>query len=126
MRVLESVSRFSQTPRELVVRYGETGYVAMGTPAQVSAFGKADHVLSVLDQIPRTIYEISKEIGLSKQEVSRALEILTGQVQRSGSGHKGDPYRYRRRSNSIRPGSNTKGERLDESQSVNEEIIVVD
>ena len=126
IRVLETVSRFSQTPRELVIRYGEKGYESMGSPAQVSAFGKAEQVLAVLGDIPRTSYEISKEIGFSKQEVSRALDLINEQVESSGSGHKGDPYRYRRRSNSMRPGSNTKGERLDESQSVDEEIIVVD
>ena len=63
-RVLETVSRFSETPKELVIRYGENGYEALGSPAQVSVHGKADQVLAVLDQTPCTIDEIVESTSL--------------------------------------------------------------
>lgn len=125
-RMLEAVSRFSQTPKELVIRYGKQGYEAMGSPAQVSAHGKAQQVLAVLDQTPRSIRKIVKSTGLSKQDVSRGIDFLGGQIIQEGSGHKGDPFQYRRR-NPIRPNSHPRGEGLDESNlELEEEVIVVD
>ena len=63
---------------------------------------------------------------LSKQDVSRAMESLEGQIIREGSGHKGDPFRYRR-NDSIRPSPHPKGSSMDESNlELEEEVIVVD
>ncbi|MEI8015206.1 MAG: AAA family ATPase [Nitrospira sp.] len=125
-RVLESVSRFSQTPKELVIRYGKNGYEAMGSPAQVSVQEKTEQVLAVLDQTPRTIHEIVESTGLSKQDVSRAIDILGMQVVREGSGHKGAPFTYHLRK-PIRPNSHPRGEGMDESNlELEEEVIIVD
>lgn len=124
MRVLESVSRFSETPRELVVRYTDKGYEAVGSPAQTSAHGKAEQVFAVLDRTPRTIGEIRKLTNLSKQVISRSLKFLGDRVSRDGKGCKGRPFRYWRRSNSIRPKSHSMAASLEESQE--EERIHVD
>lgn len=125
MRVLESVSRFSQTPKELVIRYGEEGYEAVGSPAELSSHGMAQKVLSVLDKRPRSADEISRHTNLSKQQVSRALKLLADWIKRSGSGVRGDPTCYRLR-DSICPGSNAEEETSDESYFLEEEVIHLD
>jgi AAA domain/Bifunctional DNA primase/polymerase, N-terminal len=120
-RVLETVSRFSETPKELVIRYGNNGYEAMGSPDEVSAKGKAEQVFAMLDQTPRSIAEIVEATGLSKQDVSRAIVFLKGQVVRQGNGHKNDPFQYRR--DSISPNSPSREEGLDESNLELEEEV---
>lgn len=125
MRVLESVSRFSETPKELVIRYEENGYQFKGSSDELSAKGKAERVLKVLDQTPRSIEEITKATSLSKQDAYRAIDSLAEQVVRKGTGHKNNPRRYSR--NSIRPNSLSREEGLDESNcELEEETILVD
>ncbi len=123
-RLLDTVSRYADTPAELVIKFGDDGYEKIGEPEEVSAVKKAEKVLEALtEDWQPTQEELASATGLSKQAVSRAITKLGHKVIREGQGHKSDPYRYRR--NSICPSTHSESETLDESNSSNEDEAVV-
>ncbi len=112
-RVLEAMSRYTETPPQLYIELTEQGYRALGDSQAISIEGKADQVWHTLSGPALTADELSKTTGLSKQDISRALQHLGPRVIHEGSGRKGDPYRYGR--NSICPSPPSKGGSVDES-----------
>lgn len=104
-RVLEAVSRYTDTPKELVIEYEESSYKRRGTPAEVSLQAKADQVYERLTLQGKTIEELAIETNLSKQDVSRSIKVLGERIHRDGNGTKGDPYRFS--TNSIHPTTNS-------------------
>jgi hypothetical protein len=112
-RSLETISRYADTPKSLIVYRGAQGYEVLGTPEELSAHAKAEKVWSVLSDKDQSIEELSKATGLSKSNVYTGLNHLNGKVLRSGLGVKGAPYLYRR--NSIPPTSKSTPEASDES-----------
>jgi hypothetical protein len=99
LRVLSALSRFDETPAELVIELTDDGYIALGDQAAV-AFGEARS--GVLDVLPDdgglTVTEILEAIGGRRTTIQSALGSLidAGDVAKVGTGRKGDPFRYRR------------------------------
>ena len=112
-RSLETISRYAETPRSLTIELEKDVYRALGTPEEVSAAARAERVWTVLTDIDQRTDELCEITDLSKQDLSLAVGRLGDNVVRTGKGHKGDPYRYRR--NPIRPSSNSEVEVLDKS-----------
>lgn len=102
-RKLETVSRYGDTPSELVIELNEDEYKVLGTPDELSSSAKAEKVFVGLTDTPQTVEELSAKTGLSKQGISEAIQRLGAKVIRTGKGVKGDPYRFRR--NSMCPSS---------------------
>lgn len=96
-RVLETVSRYADTPKDLVIEYEEGSYKKLGTPSEVSSQAKADQVWEGLAKGKQTIESLVILTGLSKQDVSRGLTSLSERVYREGGGHRGNPYLYSRK-----------------------------
>ena len=112
-RSLDSISRYSDTPKTLIVYREGQGYQVLGTTDEVSAQAKAEQVWSVLTtDKDQSIDELRKATTLTKHAISRALSSLNGRVYRSGLGVKRDPFLFRR--NSIQPASNSIPEAVDE------------
>jgi len=96
-RLLESVSRYADTPPKLVVAYQDGRYSPLGTPDSVSAEAKAQKVWEATSfDDPQTVEELSALTHLSKQDVSRGLSLLGDKVYRMGEGVRGRPYEYLR------------------------------
>jgi hypothetical protein len=99
VRVLESLSRFDQTPDTLVIELTDTGYVALGDTEAVAA---EEARAAVLMAAPASEDEAMREADLlSAADVKRTVgqgvirEYLeTGRLCRVGEGKRGDPYRY--------------------------------
>jgi len=116
-RVLESISRYPQTPRVLVIERDKDRYSTIGTPAEVSLQSKAEKVLNALHETTgRTLHHLSEATDLSKQDVSRAIKLLGEGVRIEGKGVKNEPYLHYR--NSIHPSSNSKAIVADDSQEI--------
>lgn len=96
-RVLEAVSRYTDTPKELVIEYQQDSYKKLGSPIEVSAQVKAIQVWERLTAQGQTLDELATQTGLSAQDVSRALRTLGEKVRREGSGHRGSPYLFSRK-----------------------------
>jgi hypothetical protein len=101
VRVLHTLSRFSETPETLVMELTDTGYVALGTAGTVAIL-EAERAL--LDRLP---YGESAALALDAAlegvtpRVSRTIAqtavknlMSINRIQRVGKGKKGDGYRY--------------------------------
>jgi hypothetical protein len=96
-RVLETVGRFRETPRKLLLDYtGEPPhYSSLGTPEDRSVETLKVRVISVLrGDGASTTATLMKKTGLKWKTVKKITkQLLADQViSRRGTGHKGDPF----------------------------------
>ncbi|MCS7256456.1 MAG: AAA family ATPase [Thermomicrobium sp.] len=95
-RVLSVYSRYE--PFEVVIRWaGDGQYETLGTPATYSAEAQRQRLLDVLIELDgATTNDLAKAVELPYATVSKRLGELeaAGQVIRTGTGKRGDPYRW--------------------------------
>jgi len=100
-RVIESLSRYDETPEKVVVELTDEGYLMLGDSEDV-ALSDALRIVSGLiggengQKRKWTLDELADEGEIPRTNVRRAIRELKarGEVQESGSGKRGDPYRY--------------------------------
>jgi DnaB helicase-like protein/AAA domain-containing protein len=98
-RLLQSLSRFSETPAELLVELAETGYLSLGG-RQETAFKEAkDAIFAIapkLEPDAADIMELARGTGIARPTAQRAIDALVrdGLLVRVGKGKRGSPYRY--------------------------------
>jgi hypothetical protein len=120
--VLSALSRFDETPGELVVELTERGYVSHG---DVAAVATMEAEAKLLELLPRTHDDpvsmdamVAGDPDLSRRTLQRILPALIerGLVKQEGTGRRGDPFRFRRSDAAfhsapptvgVRPESNT-------------------
>jgi predicted ArsR family transcriptional regulator len=95
-RKLTAISRYPETPRELIIELRKHGHEALGDPAAVGKAAKTAKVRSVLTDLPTSAPEIGKRAGVSRGAAYTILDQLVakGQAQRTGTGKRGNPYLY--------------------------------
>lgn len=102
VRVIESLSRFDETPDRLVIELSEDGYRSLG---DATAFAAREATEAIVELVPSKeesalsstdILDKLKEQDIKRTVASEALAKLasSGVVQRIGAGKKGNPYRY--------------------------------
>jgi len=95
-RVLSVYSRYE--PFEVVIRWnGEGEYETLGSPAAYSAEAQRERLLEALAElVTASTGELAEAAELPHSTASRRLSELeaTGRVVRTGSGKRGDPYRW--------------------------------
>jgi hypothetical protein len=102
VRVIESLSRFEETPDKLVIELTPEGYRSLG---DATAFAAKEARAAILDFVPAkaenaiTMDELldkAKERDVKRTAAQEALRGLVeqGTVTRIGAGKKGDPYRH--------------------------------
>ncbi len=105
-RVLMGLSRYKETPPEVVIELGDSGYVATGTMAKSALEDRYKVILSMLSDVPMTRKEIAQawpegcavpkpsetglKMALSSLEREGRLVVITGDTQRA-------PFRYVRK-----------------------------
>jgi hypothetical protein len=99
-RKLEAFSRYQDTPKELFVERSENGYVAVGTPDEVSIQANADKLWAVLTNDGEPRETLRAKTGLTSHGFDKAVKWLGNKVNRTGKGVKGSAHLYSR--NSIR------------------------
>lgn len=100
-RVIESLSRYTETPEKVVIELGEDGYVLLGDSEAV-ALADAVRIVSAHlggeyeQKESWTTDELVNETELNRAAVQRAIRDLMGRgsVTRSGTGKRGDPYQF--------------------------------
>jgi hypothetical protein len=103
VRVLKSLSRFDETPPELVIQYRDGTYQAIGTEQDVR---RQEARAKLLATLPGTeadaiaMEPLYKEQAISRTTCQAVLNDLMedGIVGRVGQGKRNDPYRFWRRS----------------------------
>lgn len=102
IRVIESLSRFDETPDKVVVELTEQGYKSLG---DATAFAEEEAENAVLEMLPSKeenamvtadVLDKLKEQDIKRTVATAALAKLSdaGTVRRIGEGKKGNPYRY--------------------------------
>ena len=99
--MIESLSRYDETPEKVVVELTDEGYLMLGDSEDV-ALSDALRIVSGLiggengQKRKWTLDELADEGEIPRTNVRRAIRELKarGEVQESGSGKRGDPYRY--------------------------------
>lgn len=99
IRTLAALSRFDETPPEIVIELTDEGYIVLGDEASVAFAEARDAILAGLrDDDGLTMDEIVAELVAKRTTAQDAVRVLTetGVIERTGAGRRGDPYRYRR------------------------------
>ncbi len=99
LRLLQALSRFSETPDELVIELTKEGYVSLGSARDV-AVNEAKN--AILAAVPRatvdaiTLSDLVKLAKIKRATAQRAIDDLLaeGRLHQTGRGKKGDPFRY--------------------------------
>ncbi|CAN5775061.1 hypothetical protein BH24CHL6_BH24CHL6_08720 [soil metagenome] len=96
IRHLHALSRFEETPDELVIELTEQGYVALGEAADFAVEEAKAATVAALAEEPLTTAQIVEATGLKRTTVYAALAALTdaGSITREGTGKRGNPYTY--------------------------------
>jgi hypothetical protein len=102
VRVIESLSRFEETPDKLVIELTPDGYRSLG---DATAFAEQEARQAILEVLPTTaehalisgdLFDKLKEQDVKRTSAQTALEALIDErnVMKIGAGKRGDPYRY--------------------------------
>lgn len=102
VRVIESLSRFDETPDKLVIELTGQGYRSLG---DATAFAEEEAEGAILETLPSKpenamvtadVLDKLKEQDIKRTAATNALAKLSdaGVVLRVGEGKKGNPYRY--------------------------------
>jgi DNA-binding HxlR family transcriptional regulator len=96
--VLKLVSRFTDTPDEIAVELGESGWRSLGTVSAAVRKMRQGDVLGLVAEEPLTREQLVEAAAgrLSEPTLRRRLGELVERalVARIGEGTKGDPYRW--------------------------------
>jgi hypothetical protein len=102
VRLIKAVSRFDETPADLVIELAEGGYVSLGTsPDAIAQAARA----AILEAVPNDAWRalalndlLPQLPGAKRATTQRMVRDLveTGELRRVGAGVRRDPYRYYR------------------------------
>jgi len=117
-RVLKGLSRYSETPPEVVIELTENGYVVAGTKAETRQSDREEVILRLLSNTPVTWKALldawPTDSGIVKPSRASLLATLArmhdlGSLVREGEGTRGSPHKFSKRASkpdsSIRPDS---------------------
>jgi hypothetical protein len=98
-RLLQSLSRFSETPNNLLIELTESGYIVLGERRESAMKDAKDAVLKIAPKVEVEavgLEELAKSADLTRPTAQRAIDELVrdGQLSRIGKGKKGSPFRY--------------------------------
>jgi AAA domain/DnaB-like helicase N terminal domain len=98
-RLLQSLSRFSETPADLLIELVDGEYVALGEPAETALKDAKDAIFAIVPENEvdaMDLKELVAQAKVSSPTGRRALEELVreGMVSRTGKGKRGDPFLY--------------------------------
>jgi hypothetical protein len=98
-RLLQSLSRFSETPNDLLIELTDDGYAVLGERRETALKDAKDAIFKIAPRIEveaAGIDELAKSADLTRPTAQRAIDELVrdGQLSRIGKGKKGNPFRY--------------------------------
>jgi hypothetical protein len=116
VRLVQALSRFSETPAELLIELTEKGYIALGAPHEAEVKEAKD---ALVPSAPRSeseavdLKDLAAGAKLARATAQRAVEELLceGMLSRIGEGKRGKPFRYFMPENPFCPTSNIGGQK---------------
>lgn len=97
-RTLHAISRYPDTPTEMLLELKEAGYFSLGDPAKQNRQAKRDKMKLALSDEWREPKALAKLAGVPVRDSYRLLTELheSSEIDREGEGRRGSPFRYRR------------------------------
>jgi hypothetical protein len=116
LRVLHALSRFSETPAELLIELTESGYVSLGSASEAALKAAQDSILAIAPKSESEavdLKELSESAEVPRATAQRAVKKLAeeGELGKVGNGRKGNPFRYFRSENRFGPTSDMGGQK---------------
>jgi DNA-binding transcriptional ArsR family regulator len=116
LRVLHAISRFSETPAEILVELTEDGYISLGESKEAALRAAADSILVIAPKSEAEAVDIRELIEMAevpRATAQRAAKKLEegGILSKVGDGKKGNPFRYFRAGNRFGPTSDIGGQK---------------
>ncbi len=95
-RKLTAISRWPETPTELIVELRDHGYECLGDAATAGRLAKLEKLAFALTLDPQTARELATKAGVPFRSAYGLVEDLvkSGRASRLGSGRRGDPFRF--------------------------------
>jgi hypothetical protein len=98
-RVIQAISRFSETPSELLVELTDDGYIALGEPQEAAVREAKDSIIAIAPKSEPEAVDLkglTESAEVPRATAQRAIEELLREktLGRVGMGKKGDPFRY--------------------------------
>lgn len=99
VRLIQALSRFSETPSDLLIELTADGYKSLGAPGVAARAQYAAEILAVLPHAKRdalTMEHLIKTTKKNRPHLQRMLDALLeeGKIERTGKGRKGHPFAY--------------------------------
>lgn len=97
-RKLSAMSRYPETPPELIVELRDGHYVSLGDPKTLDKKARLEKVKAALTDTPERVKVIQEKSGANYRDVERLLAWLADhdQATRTGKGVKNDPFLYQK------------------------------
>jgi hypothetical protein len=116
LRVLQTLSRFSETPAELLVELTDSCYISLGDPQEAAVKAAKDSILAVaLTSEPDAadLKQLMESADVPRATAQRAVKELVeeGTLIKLGEGKRGKPFKYRQPENCFCPTSNVGGQK---------------
>jgi predicted ATP-dependent serine protease len=120
-RILQALSRFSETPAELLIELTDTGYVALGDPHEAALKEAKGSILATIPKSEAEAVDLKELTATSKvprSTVQRAVEELLAErtLSRTGEGKRGSPFLYFISENRLCPTSDREGQKEREKE----------
>jgi hypothetical protein len=99
LRVLHALSRFSETPDELVIELTPRGFVSHGTTENLAEEEARKLILATApdsEEGAKSLKDLTADAKIKRATAQRAIQVLCdkGELRRIGEGKKRNPYRY--------------------------------
>jgi DnaB-like helicase N terminal domain/AAA domain len=116
LRVLQALSRFSETPPELLVELTENGYISLGEPQEAAVKGAKDSITAIASKSEveaLELKELTESAKVPRATAQRAVKELAEEriLSRVGEGKRGSPFRYFLTENRFGPTSDVGGQK---------------
>lgn len=116
--MLQALSRFSETPAELLVELTDRGYVSLGDPHEAAVKAAKDSILAVApmsETEAADMKQLMESTDVPRATAQRAVKELVeeGALTKLGEGKKGKPFKFWQPENRFCPTSNVGGRKED-------------
>jgi hypothetical protein len=116
LRVLQALSRFSETPPEQLIELTDSGYVSLGEPRVAALKEARDSILANAPKLEAEAVDIkvlTESAEVPRATAQRAVKELeeVGALSRVGEGKRGSPFRYFMSDNRLGPTSDIEGQK---------------
>jgi hypothetical protein len=116
LRVLQALSRFSETPAELLIELTDGGYISLGDPHDAAVKAAKDSILAVAptsEPEAADLKQLTESADVPRATAQRAVKELVeeGALTKLGEGKRGKPFKYWQPENRFCPTSNVGGQK---------------